>query len=282
VHIYPLNVAIMLALCPPLFLAARRATRDLGRRWRLLATALACGVLVAWLGFLWDGPLLADRLPADDVLAFGQWTPQLTAVLLGVAWPELGRAAWRRYGLATAAGVVAVVVATEPGWRPRPTIVDLEDGGCVRQTSTASCGAGATANLLRQHGIHARESEMAALCLTGVKGTWFHGMVRGLRIKCAGTPWRVRAGRATVAELAAGRFPGPVLLSVYLSPELASREPRYAGEWGWVVGQGHVVVLLRFEGDRPVIADSAIGFERWHRQGLEDLFTGRLIWLEAR
>ena len=86
-------------------------------------------------------------------------------------------------------------------------------GLCV-QTSPHTCGAAAAAMLLHSVGIPVTEREMARECLVraGV-GVTDMTLLRGLRRKLRGTPWRVRVYRnLTYNELA--RLPKPCLVSL--------------------------------------------------------------------
>ena len=86
--------------------------------------------------------------------------------------------------------------------------------GLCLQTSPHTCGAAAAAMLLHSVGIPATEQEMARECLVraGI-GVTDLTLLRGLRRKLRGTPWRVRVYRnLSYAELA--RLRKPCLVSL--------------------------------------------------------------------
>lgn len=167
---------------------------------------------------------------------------------------------WRLYG---------PLAGTPPG-----DIQDRWGDGVCLQSSYGSCGAAAAATLLQLAGINATEAEMAELCLTRPHGTTLHGLYRGVKLKTAGTAWRVEIVGGPVAALRESSM--PVLLNVGLPLNTAGLDPRYKEDWGWTPGSSHSVVLLGFRSDgRVEIADPAVGREHWFETGLETLWRGQ-------
>jgi ABC-type bacteriocin/lantibiotic exporter with double-glycine peptidase domain len=156
--------------------------------------------------------------------------------------------------------------------RPPTPLADRWKGAVALQTSPATCSPAAAATLLRAHGIAAKESEMATLCLTGERGTTSHGLFRGLKLKTANTPWDVEAFQMNEARLR--KLDGPAILTVRLDPSPAV-DPRYQRLWGWTPGVAHSVVFLGFTNDGKVdVADPAIGAEQWSAKDLHVLWHG--------
>ncbi|MHC4606225.1 MAG: cysteine peptidase family C39 domain-containing protein [Planctomycetota bacterium] len=256
-------------------------SRRLKKALRLPVCIAAAAVLLAFHVFVTDSVVLANLLPLRDVLVFGQWLPPLTGIFLGLALPAIPRPWWRRaIPVVLCTGIVAFV-CYEPVFTSPPRVRDFRIGGHVVQTSPYTCGAAATANLLLQNGIETAESEMVDLCKSRRRGTYLHGMVRGLRIRTAGTPWKVEAAAAGLDDLKRTLSP-PLLLLVELTEEVAEREPRYYQEWGWIVGRTHVVVFLGFDGEKVRIVEPSFGFEHWDMQALRDLWDGRAVYLVRR
>jgi hypothetical protein len=141
-----------------------------------------------------------------------------------------------------------------------------------RQTSNASCSAAAAATFLYACGIRSTEPEMADLCLTRSDGTTMLGLYRGLKLKTAGTGWKlVPIADQSIDDLR--QMTGPILLSVELLPgePLAARYE----QWGWGVGSPHSVVLFRFLPNNQIdIGDPDTGRERWSLEDLEVLWHG--------
>ena len=257
------------------FLLGRFVARRAGRRFILGLAVAACGVVVAFSTVLRDNLLTPRLIPASAVIVYGNWLLPAVCFLAGLAWGSgTGRAARRA---ALVAPFLLLCVYQSYGWvvtHPPPTEDRWKDGVC-RQTSPASCSAAAAATLLRAHGIHATESEMARLCLTRSHGTPMHGLYRGLKLKTAGTGWRVEPFRADVESLR--REARPVILSVRLDRR-DGVDPRYEQAWGWTPGVPHTVVLFGFrQGQKVEIGDPSVGREHWRVQDVEVLWHGEAI-----
>jgi hypothetical protein len=266
------NAGVMTAASVLLGIAAGIVSRRLPTRARWAATLAALAAVLAFVVLLRDSALVARIVGADDLPVFGQWTPPITALFLGVAWPLMKGSPARKTGLIVLCATAVIYASYRPLFHRAPRVTDRDIAGCVIQTTSTSCGAAATAILLREHGIAATESEMAAVCLTRSSGTTLHGMIRGLRMKTRGTAWRVEVGRDLTP---------PCLISVRLTSDVAARDPRYAGQWGWTVGEEHVVVFLGLDDLGARIADPSVGFEHWSRGNVTDLWTGTSIRLAS-
>ena len=116
---------------------------------------------------------------------------------------------------------------------------------------------------------------MARLCLTRSGGTPMHGLYRGLKLKTAGTGWRVEPFRADVESLR--KEARPVILSVRLDRR-EGVDPRYEQAWGWTPGVPHTVVLFGFRpGDKVEIGDPSVGREHWRVKDVDVLWHGDAI-----
>jgi ABC-type bacteriocin/lantibiotic exporter with double-glycine peptidase domain len=199
------------------------------------------------------------------------WTVPLSGLICGVAWSRLRAPVWRRALVVTLLAATGLYAGTRNLWGATPFCVDVWKGGVCLQSSPASCSAAAAATLLTHHGLPANEPELAVLCLTHKTGTTFLGLIRGLRIKTAGTAWRVRPFTGSVDDLR--RLKTPAILNVEL-PERAP-DPRYERDWGWLPGVRHTVVFFGFDADgRVEMGDPSVGREFWDLEAITYLWTG--------
>jgi len=107
-------------------------------------------------------------------------------VLLGAVWSQPGRT--------TSSGFLVVLVVIVAGmllldgsgrlwWRyfhPQAWSNVPDADGCIRQSSALTCGPAAATLLLRAHGIHASEGELAYLAGTSLFGTGLSSMAHVL------------------------------------------------------------------------------------------------------
>ena len=168
-----------------------------------------------------------------------------------------------------------LAVADVAAWghllRPTPETGDERDGIACLQTTESTCAPAAAVTLLGLHGISSDEATLASSCRTTVSGTTRWGLWRGLRLATADSAWEVVAAESPIDDVL-GR--GPAIVSVVLTAELDAQDPRYRGDWGWVLGQPHAVVYLG-PGDAPGtvrIADPKMGVETWKEVALRALW----------
>ena len=118
---------------------------------------------------------------------------------------------------------------------------------------------------------------MAKLCFSNQRGTFLHGLYRGLRIKTKESEWKVSVQNATLEELRT-QFNFPVILRVSLTAKVAKKDIRYTRDWGWVIGEHHSVVFFGFKPNNLVeIGDPSVGRENWFLQNVIDLWTGEVV-----
>jgi len=253
----------------------------MSRRQRaIVGVCLTVGIL-GFGFFLSDSVWIARAFPLGAVVMYGNATPILAGMLVGIVLRS-GVALWRRLVATVALALIGGYSLFAPALEEPPRCSHRWKDGVCLQTSRASCAPAAAATLLAHHGIGATEREMARLCLTGQSGTLFHGLCRGLRVKTEGTPFLATIGTESAEDLRAGAQL-PALVSVMLTPEVDRRDARYSSEWSWTVGVGHTVVVFAFPDDRYVeVGDPSFGRERWGIEALRDLYVGRFITLEAR
>lgn len=265
------GVLIIGVLSSLLLVASLRAARVMPARLTNLLAIFLITMMVAFVLLLQGRIGLSRILPFSNLIVIGNWQPLIAAVFAGLIWRKLPAAMWRRTLVIAALVASCIYGIYEPVLGRTPQLGDRWLDDVCLQTSPASCTAAAAASMLWARGIRATEQEMAMLCLTTTKGTSFHGLYRGLKLKTAGSPWDVYMfDNASIDDLR--RMGGPVLISVELRPEL-TLDPRYQNTYGWMPGVAHTVMLLDFvHGDMVRIADPAIGHEIW---SLDDL---RLLW----
>jgi hypothetical protein len=275
-----LALAVMTAVSIALFYLTCRLTRKLSHKARVAVVAIVTAAIIAFSSFFFDSRWLLLILPFQAAIIYTNFFMPLFAILAGALWKSTRTPAWRRLPLIVACAIFgygsAVIAVTS---RP-PTCADnWKDAVCL-QTSQSTCTAAAVSTLLRHHGIDANEQEMARLCLTRKRGTYLHGLYRGLRIKTQGTQYRVVVGSTTI-DLLRDDVARPAILNVKLTKAVNQREPRYSKNWGWKVGIPHTVVLFGFKSANLFdMGDPGVGRELWNTQTLRDLWHGEYVYLE--
>lgn len=266
-------------------------TKPMTKRAVTLTGFLAALLILAYLRFAWKTALLARlcsmlsiEVPTS-IIILGNLFPLAAAFLMGITWTHGYGSKKRRVVFGTTLYALAFYSLVDPllgqpprclnEWQSHPAY----SFPVCRQTSTYSCSAAAAATLLRMNGIPAEESEMAELCLTR-KGTNWQGLYRGLALKTAGHPLRVRIIEGTLEELRQ-QFSGPAVISVGIDPD-SGYSAEYVHAWGWQPGMRHSVVLIEFlpGGGRVSVADPSVGFEQWTARDLKTLWRGRALCLE--
>ncbi len=72
------------------------------------------------------------------------------------------------------------------------------------------------------------------------------------------------------------------MVSVRLTQALDRRDPRYRRDWGWLLNVTHSVIVFRFTADgRVEVGDPGAGREIWSVRGLEELWVGDVLSLDA-
>lgn len=272
-------ITVMLLASALLFVVAVRLTAPLSGRARGLVGVAIVLVVAGYTLLLADSPALVKLVPLTNVIIYGNFIPLICAMLAGTLFTDKAVPAWRRIPVAGILGILAVAAILYPiAGRKVRTLNDVIEGVCI-QTSEATCSPAAAVTVLLAHGIPATEEDMTRLCLTTEEGTRLTGLYRGLRMKCAGTPFRVSVCKADLEWLRTKAIP-PAILSVALSKEISLREPKYKSKWGWTEGVAHSVVFLGFTNDTTVIvADPSYGREPWNISGIQDLWTGQVVQL---
>ena len=275
------GILLVYALAAGLFFLGRWAGKFMSKWGTVLAGLVVVLAILTFANTFQDSVFLARILPFSNVIVLGRWEPMLAALLAGVVWRRLTGGAWRRSATVLLLMAAAAYFTYHDLWSARPHCGDSWRGGVCVQMSPASCSAAAAATLLRAYGIDATEAEMARLCFTTDEGTTLHGLFRGLKLKTAGTPWRVEVfsrGLEGLAEMNGA----PVLLQVELAVN-AVVDPNYEQHWGWVPGVAHTVVFFGFrENNKIEIGDTSVGRERWDVEALRVLWHGAGVRLVSR
>ncbi|MBN2711345.1 MAG: hypothetical protein JXR97_02785 [Planctomycetes bacterium] len=274
----------MLVFSCALAVASYVVAGKIGRAASMVAAALAVGGVVAYSMWLNESAFFALMIPGESVMILSRWFPLFAAVIAGFAWRLLPNRTARR--LLTIGPLIFFAIFKSYA-DIACGVVDVRrdvwlDGVCL-QTTNVTCSAASAATALRAKGINTSEREMASACYTTIRGTTFLGLVRGLRIKTAGTGILLKPDYGlTVADLKQMVAKGPVVIWVRLD-EGEGTDPRYREKWGWVPGVSHAVVVFSFpSADRVEIGDPSVGREQWSIKGLNDLWHGEGILLEDR
>jgi hypothetical protein len=248
--------------------------RLLPRRAATLGCTAVVGLIVLHAFYVSDRLWLARLIPFSGAPVLGNAMLVIAVgALAGLAWRVIpGHAGRRTVLIATLLGVTLFRAIGPALGRPPDGLMNRWKHSVALQTSPATCSPAAAATLLREHGITATESEMAALCLTTPRGTTALGLYRGLKLKAAGTSWDVEPFQLDPAGLR--KLDGPAVLNVRLDRGRGV-DPRYERLWGWTPGVSHTVVFLGFADDGKVdIGDPAIGREQWFEGDLRVLWHG--------
>lgn len=245
------------------------------RAWFMLGAVVVLITALAARDAWW--PLFL--FPVTELIFLGDWSAPCAALLAGLTLTAPHPTWWRRTVIAASLMLVVNIVTWSPLWRSLPPMSDTWEGVCCLQSTDSTCAPAAAATLLHLYGITSREDTLARDCLTTDHGTSRWGLWRGLRLATADSVYRVRASDGDLEMVMAHL---PAIISVVLTKKQNEFDPRYAREWGWVIGQPHAVVLLG-RGDRADtirIADPKMGVEAWDESGVRALWNRQIFWLE--
>lgn len=186
-------ILAMLVVSIGFFQLGRHCGGSSSRPFRLQVQVMSLLAMFAYMGFLWNRPLLATILPGSGLIILGNWLPIWAAFFIGiyVASPEIAKARKAVLTLSTLILAAYSAIAPVTGEPPECSTTNTSRS-LVYQTNPFSCSAACASSLLRIHNIEATEDELSRLCLTR-RGTHWMGVYRGLKIKTAGSGWDVVA-----------------------------------------------------------------------------------------
>jgi hypothetical protein len=259
-------------------LSARYLSRDKGQSV-MLCLALSIVAMIFFLMYLASQLFWARIVPSSAAIIYTNLAAIFAALGAGWAWRLPNTPTWRRATLTL--GLVVATVATilwpllSMAVRPPPEGQDKWFGPVAMQTSEATCSPAAAATLLNAEGIQVSERQMIPLCLTDYAGTPTLGLYRGVKLMASRNRRRVEIVDRSVENLVEDDD-WPVLMAVRLP--FGVDDPRFEEEWGWFPGMGHSVVCLGRTPDGGfLIADPAIGLERWSDSKLKKLWQGNAM-----
>jgi predicted double-glycine peptidase len=272
-------IVLMTSLTIAAYLAGRNAGRGVCnvRPWLFLET-LAFTLLF---GCFFSGRLFwAHIIPGSAVIHWSNLMPLLVAFAAGLACRAPGLTRWRRTVTVAVLAGIAVGHLYLPILRPILSPVTLSantqwrDGVCL-QSHSATCGAAATATLLRQEGIIVDEDQMVRACLTSGHGTETLGLYCGLQSQAERFD---REAKVAVDDPSQwhrlAQLPNVAVVRFAFSDN--------SGPIRWLLGrrgEGHAVVVLDRQGSEWIIADPAVGRVRWSDEVFRARFTGDAIYL---
>jgi len=270
-----IGIAIMAAASAALAVLGLRIGKQWSRRRAILLLALVVTFMLCFARLLLDSTWMLRLLPFSNAIVTANWQLPAAGLVVGLAWHLLPRPAWRRCLFIVPLAALGIWRFLGPVTGPSLTgFRTLSNGSVCIQSSFSSCGPAAAATLLRAAGIDANEAEMAELCLTRSRGSTLHGLFRGLKLKTAGTGWRVEIVASSVDALRSSGT--PVLLNVWLPRGVTNVDPRYERDWGWTPGRSHSVVLFGFLPDGKIdVGDPGVGREQWFTAALKVLWHGQ-------
>ncbi|MCP4713227.1 MAG: hypothetical protein GY869_31740 [Planctomycetes bacterium] len=262
-----------------LFIPSYLISKKLKLLGKRIFAAITIAALVCFDIWLLDSRLILQCLPFQAAIVYGNLLIPLAAILAGILM-TFSKPLWRRIIFSLPIVFVAYGFNLQQIVRKTPPCGDKWKNEVCLQTRESSCSAAATATLLRHHDIDTNEREMAELCLTTEKGTYLHGLYRGLKIKTKDLPIKVQIGSADIDFLRKHNNL-PLIISVKLTEQMNEWDPRYARDWGWIVGVEHTAVFFGFASERRVdIGDPGTGRELWDLGNIEDLWQGQYICLK--
>ncbi|MBM84070.1 MAG: hypothetical protein CMJ78_26250 [Planctomycetaceae bacterium] len=273
-----LSLVLVLLVSTGLFMVTVRLSETLStaKRNAFAATVMFLGVAYHWL--FRDGAAFEQLLSHANLIVLSNWIPIFAMILAGLVWTNTAILKWRRALSVFGLVVASLYSASSPVLGVAPQCEERWDGDVCMQTTPWTCSPASAATLLKAHGIPATEQEMAKLCLTR-QGTRWMGLYRGLSLKTEGTGWRVELIHGSIETL---RDNEPAILVAELPEDLPNRD-EYRRTSGWIPGQQHAVVFIRFlDEDRLVVADPSFGRELWRTDELQTLWTGMAMRLVPR
>lgn len=275
-----LAVGLMCGLAAGLFALAVHLDRHCSK-W--LGNGLAVGALLSifvYALYVQDGLALGRLLPVTNLIILGNWLPLAVGTIAGVAWNRFTMPPVRRALSVFLPVVVSLWAVYGFLLDPIPSCGNVWRDGVNIQTTDVTCSPASAATLLRSYGIAASEEEMAELCLTTRRGTYLHGIYRGLKIKTAGTEWDVELFGASIDELK--RMNAPAILTLHVEGE--SEGTQRTGFLGtWEMGQAHSVVLMEIApNDYAVVGDPEVGRQLWTCDELKGMVGAEGIRLVRR
>ena len=164
--------------------------------FQVMGVALMLGYLL----FLWNRPVLTHLLPGSNLIILANWLPLWACYFVGVYLVGQKVSVLRRTVLASIAVCFCGYSIVAPTLGQSPVCQTTSHRYFQHQTTPYTCSAACAVSLLQLHGISASESEMASLSLTR-EGTHWMGLYRGLKIKTEGTGWDVVAEPLDIAKL---------------------------------------------------------------------------------
>lgn len=189
-----LAVTFMGTLCSVAFLTGMRLSRSRCSRSSRRIQVTAFLLMLGYLAFLWNRPVLTRLFPTSSLIIVANWLPLWGSFFVGVYVTAENVHTGRRKSIGGTTLALCMYSAMAPllGQSPDCPMAPTSRKDLQYQTTPYTCSAACAASLLRMHGIDATEHEMAKLCLTR-RGTHWMGLYRGLKLKTQGTVWNVVA-----------------------------------------------------------------------------------------
>jgi len=253
--------------------------RNLAYNGRVLSAGLTLAGMLLFARYLADSLWVAQVIPPDFIIVFGNFLPPLAGLLAGLGWTISARPTVIKSVVLGLFLLTSMVLPYRALFAERPVVHDFWVDGIARQTTDATCAPAAAATALSMIGINTTEPEMVDLCLTTNRGTGFHSLVYGIHVKLSGSDWRVKPTRLTREELDTLKFPAILFVGIDVEDDY---DPMLVF-WGWQPGVVHTVVFqgLAAQGGFH-IADPSTGREIWNEAALAMLWKGQAIVLVPR
>lgn len=238
--------------------------------------------ILAWSYF---GRLIwAETIQSSSVLCWSNLTPVALGFTAGLASHTTGLRYRMRPVAALLLMLLAVGFVATPIARPLFFPLSLDSNPkwkneVLLQSHQASCAPAAAVTLLRQHGIDASETELAAACLSSQLGTAPLGLYRGLHLLADRHGFdAIVADKLSKGWLSKQQLPVAAIVQFEGLPGDPIQNQFLGNRFS-----GHVVMILGCtDGGRWLIGDPAVGKVSWSDQELQERYTGEAIYLRPK
>ncbi len=240
-------------------------------------TALA--MMIGYLLFVWNRPILAQLLPESGLIVLANWLPIWGSFFVGIYLASDRINVVRKATLASIAVMFCFYSVIAPTLGESPVCKSATNHFLQHQTTPYTCSAACAVSLLHLHDIDATESELSELCLTR-RGTHWMGLYRGLKLKTAGTDWDVVVEPLNMTVVRS-RFDSPCVLSLQLD---ISGFPKGL-DHGFQSDCGHSVLYLgNSRNDCITVFDPSpdYGVEDWDNRVMKCIDDGVVLRLVPR
>jgi predicted double-glycine peptidase len=241
-----------------------------GPRTSNIAGLLCVAVIAAWIVTQWCTDLSYRLIPWHEYVFYQRaWLVLAICVLIAICYRQSRRLVRLVLGTLVCCFIAYSVFDMGAPVLLRSCVERLDDdrqgAGPVSQTSGWSCGAAATATLLRLNGVPASERQVAELAGTSpIEGTDIRGAARAVEI--------LGGAQGLVPHLRIGL---PARDIAILRTPCTFEYKLYPTLW-------HVAVMMSIDGDIVDVEDPLLGRDKWTKEQLAEKWVGTTMEIERR